>query len=62
MVTERLILYKDMPVSDVIIESTDVMTGDRNMRMHLYYQLVDSLKKADGVDIIKILRRIIKQL
>ena len=32
--------------------STDVMTGDRDKRMHLYYQLVNSLKKADRVDII----------
>lgn len=32
--------------------STDVMTGDRDKRMYLYYQLINSLKKADGVDII----------
>lgn len=32
--------------------STDVMTGDRDIRMHLYYQLINSLKKADSVDII----------
>lgn len=32
--------------------STDVMTGDRNKRMYLYYQLINSLKKADSVDII----------
>lgn len=32
--------------------STDVMTGDRDSRMHLYYQLINSMKKADGVDII----------
>lgn len=32
--------------------STDVMTGDRDKRMHLYYQLINSLKKADSVDII----------
>ena len=24
---------------------TDVMTGDRNKRMYLYYQLVNSIKK-----------------
>ena len=34
------------------IESTDVMTGDRDKRMYLYYQLVNSIKKADRVDII----------
>ena len=32
--------------------STDVMTGDRDKRMYLYYQLVGSLKKATSVDII----------
>ena len=32
--------------------STDVMTGGRDKRMYLYYQLVGSLKKADSVDII----------
>lgn len=25
--------------------STDVMTGDRDKRMYLYYQLIQSLKK-----------------
>lgn len=32
--------------------STDVMTGDRDKRMYLYYQLIRSLKKAERVDII----------
>lgn len=32
--------------------STDVMTGDRDKRMYLYYQLINSLKEADSVDII----------
>ena len=32
--------------------STDVMTGGRNKRMQLYYQLVQSLQKAESVDII----------
>jgi superfamily II DNA or RNA helicase/HKD family nuclease len=32
--------------------STDVMTGDRDKRMYLYYQLIQSLKKAESVDII----------
>ena len=31
--------------------STDVMTGDKDKRMYLYYQLVGSLKKAVSVDI-----------
>lgn len=32
--------------------STDVMTGDRDKKMYLYHQLVQSLKKAESVDII----------
>lgn len=32
--------------------STDVMTGGRDKRMYLYYQLINSLKKAESVDII----------
>lgn len=32
--------------------STDVMIGGRNERMQLYYQLVQSLQKAESVDII----------
>lgn len=32
--------------------STDAMTGGADKRMYLYYQLVDSIKKADSVDII----------
>lgn len=32
--------------------STDVMTGGHDKRMYLYYQLVNSLKQADSVDII----------
>lgn len=31
---------------------TDVMTGDRDARMHLYFQLLHSFQKADSVDII----------
>lgn len=34
------------------IWSTDVMTGGSDRRMQLYYQLMQSLKKADSVDII----------
>lgn len=39
-------------IEEAEIESTDVMTGDRDKRMYLYYQLVNSIKKADRVDII----------
>ena len=31
--------------------STDAMTGGADKRMYLYYQLADSIKKADSVDI-----------
>ncbi len=34
------------------IESTDVCTGGFDQRMHLYYQLLNSIKKANSVDII----------
>lgn len=45
--------YADrIEVEDVIIESTDVMTGDRNQRRFLYYQLKMSMIKAERIDII----------
>ena len=31
---------------------TDAMTGGRDKRMYLYYQLINSLKQADSVDIV----------
>lgn len=34
------------------VYSTDVMTGGKDKRMYLYYQLIQSLKKAESVDII----------
>ncbi len=34
------------------IASTDVMTGDRDKRMFLYYQLIRSIEKAEQVDIV----------
>ena len=34
------------------IESTDVMTGDRDRSRFLYYQLKMSMVKAKGIDII----------
>ena len=30
---------------------TDVMTGDRDKRMYLYYQLVRSIRQAKQIDI-----------
>lgn len=37
-------------INDIAV--TDVMLGGQDKRMHLYYQLISSLKKADSVDII----------
>jgi HKD family nuclease len=34
------------------IVPTDVMTGDRNRLMQLYYQLIHSISKAKRIDII----------
>ena len=34
------------------ITPTDVMTGDRNRRMQLYYQLIQSISGAKQIDII----------
>ena len=31
---------------------TDALTGDQDKRMYLYYQLLNSLKRADSVDIV----------
>ena len=39
-------------MNDLVIESTDVMTGDRNQSRFLYYQLKMSMMKAKGIDII----------
>lgn len=37
---------------NLVIESTDVMTGDRNQSRFLYFQLKMSMKKAKRIDII----------
>lgn len=38
--------------NEPVIESTDVMTGDKNQSRFLYYQLKMSILKAKGIDII----------
>lgn len=43
---------EDLNIVSEVDYSTDVMTGDADKRMYLYYQLIGSLKKADSVDII----------
>ena len=35
-----------------VITPTDAMTGDRNRRMQLYYQLIQSISGAKQIDII----------
>lgn len=39
-------------IDELQIESTDVMTGDRNRNRFLYYQLKESMLKSDRIDII----------
>lgn len=39
-------------ITELQIESTDVMTGDRNRNRYLFYQLKMSMLKADRIDII----------
>ena len=39
-------------IEELQIESTDVMTGDRNKSRFLYYQLKMSMRKATRIDII----------
>lgn len=43
---------KELNIDFSEVHDTDVMTGDRDRRMYLYYQLVGSLRKAVSVDII----------
>ncbi|MDE7204002.1 MAG: DEAD/DEAH box helicase family protein [Lachnospiraceae bacterium] len=45
-------LMENIRLDNTVIESTDVMTGDRNRSRFLYYQLKMSLMKAKRVDII----------
>ena len=39
-------------IDQIEIERTDVMTGDRDERRFLYYQLIQSMKNAKQIDII----------
>ncbi len=39
-------------VDNTVIQTTDVMTGDRNRNRFLYYQLKISIMKAQKIDII----------
>ena len=45
-------LPEPLQINNLQIESTDVMTGDRNQSRFLYYQLKMSMKKAQKIDII----------
>ena len=42
----------EINTDQIEIVRTDVMTGDRDKRMHLYYQLIKSMEKAVQIDII----------
>ena len=43
---------KELDTDFLEIARTDVMTGDRDKRMYLYYQLIRSMEKATSIDII----------
>lgn len=43
---------ENIQLNNVVIEPTDVMTGDRNQQRFLYYQLKMSIRKAARIDII----------
>ena len=43
---------EEQSIEELQIESTDVMTGDRNRSRFLYYQLKMSMRKAKKIDII----------
>ena len=45
-------LAEKIGINELQVESTDVMTGDRNKSRFLYYQLKVSMLKADKIDII----------
>ena len=50
--TSTPISNQNTPTPHIEIESTDVMTGDRNQSRFLYYQLKMSISKAQRIDII----------
>ena len=43
---------EELYIEPVEIARTDVMTGDRDKRMYLYYQLIHSIEKAMQIDIV----------
>lgn len=43
---------KDIQTGSMVVESTNVMTGGRNQKRFLYYQLMMSMREADRIDII----------
>lgn len=43
---------ENIQLNNVVIEPTDVMTGDKNQRRFLFYQLKMSIRKATRIDII----------
>ena len=49
---EKIKEIDKIQLDNTIVESTDVMTGDKDRSRFLYYQLKMSIKKAKRVDII----------
>ncbi len=45
-------IAKQLNIANIDITSTNVMTGDNDRHMHLYYQLIHSMKNARRIDII----------
>ncbi len=43
---------EELNIDTLDIARTNIMTGDRDKRMHLYYQLLQSMEKASQIDII----------
>lgn len=43
---------ENLNIEPIEVARTDVMTGDRDKRMYLYYQLIHSIEKATQIDII----------
>ncbi len=49
---DKNILQDYISIDNTVIQTTDVMTGDRNRERFLYYQLKISIMKAQKIDII----------
>ena len=50
--TSEVIRHQQLNTSSIEIISNSVTTGDRDKRMHLYYQLISSMKNAKRIDMV----------